>query len=349
VFRVDVDAHVDETEDTWSYLDPDQRTYAPVTIDPGVPTLPGDARPHRLWLIDGKLQPRRTRDDRRTGTVLATRELLDVEARVRHMDELRVDVQVLYPTLFLRGITDRPDVELALTRSYNRWIADRTATSGGRLRWVAMLPLLSMDEALEELHWAKEHGACGVFKKGIECGRAAADGYFFPLYEEAQRLDLPICIHTGSGEVSSATEERVGLAQFNAVSAFTSLAINNIPEKFPDLRVGWIETGASWVPYLHTDLVAKNLRRTFHPFDFKKNLFQEYRFYVACQSTDDLPYILQLGLEDSLMVGTDYGHADQSSELEALDIIEQRGHTGQITSEVARKILDDNPRRFYGV
>jgi hypothetical protein len=49
------------------------------------------------------------------------------------------------------------------------------------------------------------------------------------------------------------------------------------------------------------------------------------------------------------MIGTDYSHADQSAEMQALDIIEQRGETGEIPAPVARKILDDNPRRFYGL
>jgi predicted TIM-barrel fold metal-dependent hydrolase len=45
------------------------------------------------------------------------------------------------------------------------------------------------------------------------------------------------------------------------------------------------------------------------------------------------------------MIGTDYGHTDQSSELEALRIFQE---DGQVPSEVARKILDDNPSAFYG-
>ena len=49
------------------------------------------------------------------------------------------------------------------------------------------------------------------------------------------------------------------------------------------------------------------------------------------------------------MVGTDYTHADQSAELMAMDTVEQWGASGQISSEAARKILDDNPRRFYGI
>jgi hypothetical protein len=40
------------------------------------------------------------------------------------MDQLGVNIQVLYPTVFLMPITNRPDIELALCRSYNRWLAD---------------------------------------------------------------------------------------------------------------------------------------------------------------------------------------------------------------------------------
>ena len=49
------------------------------------------------------------------------------------------------------------------------------------------------------------------------------------------------------------------------------------------------------------------------------------------------------------MIGTDYSHADQSAEIRALDVIEQRAEKGEISASVARKILDDNPRRFYGL
>lgn len=338
--RIDADAHVDEIEATWDYMEQSESRFKPLSIDPGVPTVPGDPRPHRRWVVDGHFGIRRWRDDKRTGTTQVTRELLDIDARLRHMDELRVDVQVLYPTFLLLGPSwpeglSAPEAEVALYRSYNRWLSARTALSRGRLRWVSVVPVSAMDRALEEVRWAKDHGACGVMPRGnVFRSRNVSDPYFFPLYEEASRLDLPICLHSGLG---------------SNPSAFTQLASHNVPDQFPELRFGWIEQGASWIPYLCTDLEAKAKRLTLRPFGLKSDLFQRYHFYVTCESTDDLPYILQFGTEDSLMVGTDYSHADQASEIEALDIIEQRGQTGQIPAEVARKILDDNPRRFYGL
>ena len=133
--RIDVDAHVDETDLTWEYLTGSEIAHKPVSVDPGVPTVPGDRRPHRIWMIDGHTRLRRWRDDVRTGTVRATRELSDVPARLAQMDELNVDIQVLYPTLFLGGFTARAEVDTALTGAYNRWMAEATQSSGGRLRW----------------------------------------------------------------------------------------------------------------------------------------------------------------------------------------------------------------------
>lgn len=64
-------------------------------------------------------------------------------------------------------------------------------------------------------------------------------------------------------------------------------------------------------PPYHPDLGAKKGRRTFLPVGFKEDLFRRNHFYVACQTNDDLPYILRYGTEDSLMIGTDFSHADQ--------------------------------------
>jgi len=347
--RIDADAHVDETEATWEYLEDGEAAFKPFTRDPENPR-----GPDKQWVAQDVTLRRPVRDYRRTGATAETSQLLDVDARLRHLDQLRIDVQVLYPTVFIRSkFAGRPDIEVALTKSYNRWIADRTAQSGGRLRWVAVLPLLSMDRAVEELRWARDHGACGVFKKGAECGRKAADPYFMPLYEEAARLGVPICIHTGSDGPGGLSPTAL-----DAVAAFDPIISSGILEELPELRVGFIEAGASWLPFLLSVHAASTRRKHMQVSDLRegnpavaidKDLLRRLRVFVACQTQDDLPYILQYGTEDNLLVGTDYTHADQSAELVAMDAIEQRAASGEISQDVARKILEDNPRRFYGL
>ena len=201
------------------------------------------------------------RDDVRTGTTEATRELKDVPARLRQMDELGVDVQVLYPTTMLSAVSEKPEVELALCRSYNRWIASRCAESGGRLRWVASMPVLSIDAAVEEMAWAKENGAAGAIKRGVEAGqRSAGDPYFYPLYRQAEELDMAMCIHIGAGEVTEGMTNPIWQHRLPPIDAFVSLDAGARPGEVPRLRVGFVEAMSSWVPFALAELEARKER-----------------------------------------------------------------------------------------
>ncbi len=356
---VDADTHVDECEETWRYMPPEDARYKPVTV---VPTEDmGDGAPApgytRHWLIGSNLSIRRIRDDRRTGTTIDARELRNVETRLRHMDEMGVDVHVMYPTMFLTYLTNDPHAQTAICKSYNRWMADRSAESNGRLRWVAVLPMLDIEAAVDEVRWASEHGACGVFKLATELGRRVTDPYFYPVYQEANDLDLALCMHTGSGDPpagSSAPLLGDGVTGTNVIDAFHAIVFSGLAFRFPRLRFGFIEAGSSWIPFVVDRLYARRERmawayRTFTYSDDLSDLFHEHRLYVTCQSQEDIPYLLTFGTEDHLMIGTDYSHADLSAEIGAIDILRRRADEGEFSQTAKRKILEDNPRSFYGL
>ena len=207
---IDADAHVIETDRTWEFMEGADARFRPHTV-----TLNrGGGQGERFWLIDGKIFPR----DTNVGEDVpkASREMLDIEARLRHMDELGVDVQVLYPSLFLKTLTSHPEVELALCRSYNRWLVEIWRKGEKRLSWAAIMPLLDMGEALEEARFARDNGACALYIRAITENRTVSDPYYFPLYEEAIRLDMPVCVHasTGSFDWDRIFEREIGFSKF---------------------------------------------------------------------------------------------------------------------------------------
>src|SRR5436189_202624 len=81
--------------------------------------------------------------------------------------------------------------DVAMARSYNRWMADVWKKGGGRLRWIAVPGVMDMECALDQVRWCVDHGACGVMLRGFERDRLVSDPYFFPLYELVQELDVP--------------------------------------------------------------------------------------------------------------------------------------------------------------
>ncbi|HEY2921946.1 MAG TPA: hypothetical protein VGK77_23405, partial [Candidatus Binatia bacterium] len=76
---IDADTHIDETDDTWEYMQGADLQFKPTTTYPANPDpkLP----PARYWMIDGRRQIRFIRSDRDSGTTVETRELLDVQKR----------------------------------------------------------------------------------------------------------------------------------------------------------------------------------------------------------------------------------------------------------------------------
>ena len=356
---VDADAHVVESPRTWDYLKPSERKYRPALFDPE------DDTQRQHWVIDGKirglnrftfsteaLEERSRQLGRQMTTSQETRDVESVEARLRHIDELGIEVQVLYPSIFLDQCTERAEVDVALCGAYNSWLADIFKQGRGRLRWMCVLPLLSMPDALDQLRFAKEKGACGVFLRALEGPRHITDPYFYPLYDEASRQDMAIGLHQANGnanvvgQLANPDGSREFFNQYRIfnVGAFFRLVNSGLPKMFPKLRFGFIETAASWVPW-----VIYELRRRLDTVNSRlpANLLEEYRIYVTCQIGDDVPYLISnCAGENTLMIGTDYGHADSSTELEALTTLKE---TGGITPHVHKKIVDDNPRAFYGL
>jgi predicted TIM-barrel fold metal-dependent hydrolase len=147
---------------------------------PTLTTSPQDPQ-RQYWLLDGEnlgskfpspdeKQSREhvRRFGREVGTPVQARELSDVTRRLRRMDELGIDVQVLYNSLWLTALTNRPDAEIALSWAWNRWLADVWKLGENRLRWTCVLPAMTPSEAVPQIRFAKNHGAVGVCMRPFE-------------------------------------------------------------------------------------------------------------------------------------------------------------------------------------
>jgi predicted TIM-barrel fold metal-dependent hydrolase len=357
---IDADAHVVESAHTWDYLDPSEKQYRPLPLE----TREEAGMKLQFWVIDSKvrgfrfpafsaaeLEKRSQQVGRKFADVQESRELGNVDLRLEHMDDTGVDVQVLHNTMFIESATDRAAVEVALCKSWNRWLADIWRQGKGRLRWSCMAPTLSMTDALDQIRFAKENGACAVLMRPVEGNRLLVDPYFYPIYDEATRLDMAIALHIANGNawLCDLYRHPVGVAstfhrfRVPTVAAFNDVVLSEIPQVFPKLRWGFIEASAQWVPWVM--LEAKKRFKTLGR-EWPDNFAREYRMFVTCENSDDLPYIIQQAGEDCLVIGTDYGHTDISSDVDAIKIFKART---DLAPDVKRKILSDNARALYGL
>jgi predicted TIM-barrel fold metal-dependent hydrolase len=208
-----------------------------------------------------------TLDGYHRGAIMARNNIFksyEINARtwLAFMEEVGIASTVLYPTAGLAfGVIQDPEWAVALARAYNDWFSDRYFRQDKRLRGVALVPLQDVSEAVKEMRRAiEELGMVGVVLPGNSADmgvrKLLGDPVFWPLYEEAERLNCAIGIH---GAVSM----NIGLAAFRGFAAtqalehpfaqmaqLTSMVFEGVFEKFPRLRVAYLEAGTSWVPFM---------------------------------------------------------------------------------------------------
>jgi predicted TIM-barrel fold metal-dependent hydrolase len=124
--------------------------------------------------------------------------------------------------------------------------------------------------------------------------------------------------------------------------AFRDLIHNKIPEQFPQLKFGFIEASAGWVPFMMH--IIKRLFREKWKFSSDQEMFREYRIFVACEADEDVKYISEYTGEDHLVIGSDYGHQDPSEERQLVGAMRARE---DIPPALTDKIFFDNPKLLY--
>ncbi|MFK7958307.1 MAG: amidohydrolase family protein [Lysobacterales bacterium] len=356
---VDVDTHVIEPSSVWNYLSSSDQEFLPSIMQKqsgaSVSANFASKNTQEFWVIDNQLYGKHNAEliaQYSNGEVTAGAITLDdVAARLKTMDNQSVDVQVIFSSLFLNIRCHRANAELALTRAYNRWIAERCSDSNNRLRWVFVPSLKNPQETIKDMRAAKNQGAVGVLFRGLEGDKYLDHADFDPVYRQAMELDLPICVHIGHGSPAFESIEGRSGAGFNRFIsdcpnylAYSVLLNSQLPSKFPDLRFGFFEAGCSWLAA--ATQTALHLRLS--PADLKQRVsekLEEHNFFITCELHEDLPYVLGFTGEDRLMAGSDYGHpGDIADTIMYRDKLTERG---DLSEELQEKLLSTNPLRLF--
>lgn len=356
---IDCDAHVEESVETWSYLDPAFYPFRPIPVVFPEDTCYEDR--NAAWVIEYKLRyfaatPAMSKQAREKGVPIPVQEMQDVGGRLECMDELGIDRQVVFPSAWLGCLAENVELEAALANSYNQFMATQCAQSGGRLRYVAVVAWRRPDLATREIRRVKEQGcAAGIFARGLEWDTPLSHPALRPIFQEAEQQDLPIAVHVGNGSSPAISRMFEGIPRPEGGSfphplgaglisgpyvlyAFQQILGSGILEEFPRLRVGFLEAGSDW-----TVRLVKGLRERKGA---KVDQWLGDRVFVSCRLDDELPYITSKLGEDFLITATDFPHGDANRQDRLADGLLHRGDLAEGTVE---KILSDNPQRFWGM
>jgi predicted TIM-barrel fold metal-dependent hydrolase len=354
---IDADAHVEECEDTWRYLDAAYYKFRPIPV-----TFPEDTCFGSFnggWIIDYKLRlfaatPTAMKVSAEKGVPVPVQQITDVPGRLASLDAIGVDQQVIFPSLWLGCLAENVELEAALARSYNEFMATQCNQSGGRLWYAAIVPFRRPELAVEEIRRVKRLGsAASIFARGLEWDLPLTHPAWRPIFAEAERQDIPVTVHTGNGSSPTITRMFEGIPRpeqgrpfFHPLGqglisgpyveyAFEQILGSTLLEEFPNLRVAFLEAGADWVVH-----AMKVLRERRGP---RVDRVLGDRVFVSCHLDDDFPYIVDRLGDDFLITATDYPHLDAFRQ----DYLANGLRDRDLSDTTVEKILSTNPARLY--
>jgi uncharacterized protein len=295
----------------------------------------------------------------------------DPAGRVQLLDEQGLDAAVLYTTLGIIWEIATDDVELsdALARAYNRWIADFCRSSGGRLVAIAHLSLLDPRLAARELERAVNDGCRGATFLPWNWNRVPHGSAFYdPVWAAAERLGVPVTIHPGYeppfantlgrfaehdstpgvGDAPAAFMSNMA-ARIGVQQCFTSFFAHGTFDRFPQLCLGVLESGAGWIGSLLDRMESIQgetaLRRT-AGMTLPASEYFRRQCFISCDPDETAaPHIVDHVGADCFIWATDYPHPDHPADwrhgLERF--------VAPLDAATAAKVAGGNVRRLYDI
>ena len=188
----------------------------------------------------------------------------------RSMDALGLDYQIVFPTPMLTlGMHPQDDVEVALSAAYDRWLIERILPEDDRLKGLLYLPF-NTPEACEELvtKYADNKDVIG-FTVCSTRNKPVHHNRYMRLYSIIEETGKPLAFHSGFNWGDPSFLQLNRFISMHALSFvhyslihMTNWIINGLPERFPKLKLVWVESGLAWIPFLMQRLDHEFLMRT---------------------------------------------------------------------------------------
>ena len=276
------------------------------------------------------------------------------EAQQRHLkelDERSVDVQLIGPRPFANFMWQRPHVQAAWCRATNDTIHQACQLHPDRLLGMAQLPQnaeIETSNCVPELErCVKEYGFVGAYINPDPDGQRTAPGlndpYWYPIYEKAQQLNVPVMIHPAGSrdtrievlnanyQVNNVVEEYIATQLFSRTDVF---------DRFPTLKVIICHCGGSLDRWIKTDPHMGQR-------DTSKNLF----FDTCAHDVSFLRAAFEQRGVSQMLFGTEVPGSGGAPRPEtgrpADDLVPVIDKLETLSEQDKIKVFHDNPKRVF--
>ena len=277
------------------------------------------------------------------------------------MDHLGVDATVLLSQVMLSfarigGADERP---IVLANGYTDYMLDQVVDPDEGIYTMIPVPYDDPEASVELIERAgDEDGIVGAAMVAAGAEPPLGHRRYDVIYEAAEKHDLPVIFHAGGagldefnikGYEKFIETHTLGFLQANQAQ-LTSLVIQGIPEKFPDLDIVFQESGIFWVPLMMHRLDAEYLKRRSEapllekrPSEYIKDFYFGIQPMEVPKNEEYLEFVIDMiGGPDRLMYASDYPHWDY----DLPEVISQRPF---LSDDEKQRILAGTAEEVFGI
>jgi predicted TIM-barrel fold metal-dependent hydrolase len=288
----------------------------------------------------------------------------DMGKRVEANARENLDKQFIFPTSMWPPTMTDGQLGAAIARAYNNWVTGFVGDYRDQLYPVALMPAGCPEEMPNELRrCVTELGLKAAHLVCYQGDRNLDDPSFFPFYETAQELDVPMFCHPNGqqgfitqrfdkGEANNFLAMHILGRPTNCTQALVALVAGGVFEKFPRLKVVFFECTAEWPLYwMHRmdddwDWIKDDQSRHMPiPLSMPPSEYVKRNCYVTMEA-DEHPDVLSLSLKElgaeHILMATDMPHFD-SEFPHTVSTLQSRE---DLTSQQKELILGGNAQRI---
>lgn len=281
----------------------------------------------------------------------------DVTLVRRSMDALGIDVQILFPGNMLQlGTHPQPTVEAHLALAYNKWLCDTVLEKDENIVALLYLPLTEPDMCLRIIdRFAGRKGVKGFMVTSVRFKPVHHNAYI-PVYRALEERGLPLAFHAGPNWSDDYMKQLDRFISMHSVSFvlcnlvhLTNWIVHGMQERFPRLKVIWIESGLMWIPFMMQRLDSEYLMRPSEA-PLLRRLPSEYMrdMYYTCQPIETSNMMLTeaamkaMDAGNTLLYASDWPHWDFNPPSTIFDL-------PFLSEQEKRNILGENAVKLFNL
>lgn len=179
--------------------------------------------------------------------------------RLKDMDKEGVDVNVLIPGTWAPAVSAlETSLSVGLYEAYHNYMAEFCAADTGRLKGMLMVTVKDLDWAVKEIKTRGKEPWVSCVWPVLPEGTPVDDPDHDRIWEVMNDLNLPIMHHSffyeppyfpGYRDIwGNAAIARTAAHMWGAQRLLAYVIAGGILDRFPNMRVGFSETGHGWLP-----------------------------------------------------------------------------------------------------